>query len=47
MLKGDIRKRFEEKVIELVDAGIPNWWGHLKDGVQRHMMRCVRIKAVE
>ena len=28
-----IRKRFEEKVIELVDVGTPNLWGHFKDGV--------------
>ena len=26
-----IRKRFEEKVIELVDFGIQNLWGHFKD----------------
>ena len=25
--------RFEEKVIELIDVGAPNWWGHFKDGV--------------
>ena len=28
-----IRKQFEEKVIELVDVGVPNLWGHFKDGV--------------
>ena len=28
-----IRKRFEEKVTKLVDVGVPNLWGHLKDGV--------------
>ena len=28
-----IRKRFEEKVTELVDVGAPNLWGHFKDGV--------------
>ena len=25
------RKRFYEKVIELVDVGVPNLWGHFKD----------------
>ena len=30
-----IRKRFEEKVIKLVDAGAPNLWGHFKDGKKR------------
>ena len=25
-----IRKRFEEKVTELVDVGAPNLWGHFK-----------------
>ena len=28
-----IGKRFEEKVIDLVDIGSPNLWGHFKDGV--------------
>ena len=28
-----IRKRFEEKVIELVDFGVSNLWGHTKDWV--------------
>ena len=28
-----IRKRFEEKVIKLVDVAVPNLWGHFKDGV--------------
>ena len=28
-----IRKRFEEKVIKLVDVGAPDLWGHFKDGV--------------
>ena len=28
-----IRKRFDEKVIELVYAGTPNLWGHFKDGI--------------
>ena len=28
-----IRKRFEEKVTELIDVGAPNLWGHFKDGV--------------
>ena len=27
-----IRKRFEEKVTKLVDVGVPNLWGHFKDG---------------
>ena len=27
-----IRKRFEEKVNELVDVGATNMWGHFKDG---------------
>ena len=25
--------RFEEKVTKLVDVGVPNLWGHFKDGV--------------
>ena len=34
LLKGvKIRKRFEENVIELVDVGAQNLWGHFKDGV--------------
>ena len=28
-----VRIRFEEKVMELVDIGVPNLWGHFKDGV--------------
>ena len=28
-----IRKRFEEKVTELVDVGAPNLWGNFKDGI--------------
>ena len=28
-----IRKRFEEKVTELVDVGAPHLWGHYKNGV--------------
>ena len=28
-----IRKRFDEKVIKLVDDGAPNLWGHFKDGI--------------
>ena len=28
-----IRKRFEEKVIKLVDIGAPNLWGLFMDGV--------------
>ena len=28
-----IKKRFEEKVIEFVDIGAPNVWGHFKDGI--------------
>ena len=27
-----IRKRFEEKVIKLVDVGAPYLWGHFRDG---------------
>ena len=27
-----IRKRFEEKVIKLVDVGASDLWGHFKDG---------------
>ena len=30
-----IRKQFEEKVIELVDVGMPNLWGHFKDEVSK------------
>ena len=35
-----IRKRFEEKVIKLVDVGAPNLWGHFKDG---SLMACVEV----
>ena len=28
-----IRKRLEEKVIKLVDVGVQNMWGHVKNGV--------------
>ena len=28
-----IRKRFDEKVTELVDVGAPNLWGHFMNGV--------------
>ena len=28
----EIRKRFEEKVIKLVDVGVPYLWGDSKDG---------------
>ena len=28
-----IRKRFEEKVIQLVDVAMPNLCGHYKDGI--------------
>ena len=28
-----IRKQFEEKVMKLVVVGVPNTWGHFKDGV--------------
>ena len=35
-----IRKQFEEKVIELVDVGAPNLWGHFKDGV---LMACDEV----
>ena len=27
------RKQFEEKVIKLVDIGVPNLWRHFKDGI--------------
>ena len=30
-----IRKRFGEKVTELVDVGAPHLWGHFKDGVSK------------
>ena len=30
-----IRKRFVEKVVEMVDVGVPNLWGHFKDGVSK------------
>ena len=33
LIDGKIRKRFEEKVIKLVDVVAPNWWGHFNDGV--------------
>ena len=36
-----ISKRFEEKVIKLVDVGVPNLWGHCKDAFLDHVMRCV------
>ena len=36
-----IRKRFEEKVIKLVDVGAPKLWGHIKDWSYRHVMRYV------
>ena len=29
----NIMKLFEEKIIELVDAGVQNLWGHFKAGV--------------
>ena len=29
----EIRKRFEEKVIKLVEDGAPNLWRYFKDGV--------------
>ena len=35
MLKGEIRKQFEGKVIVLVDIVVVNLWGHFKDGVLR------------
>ena len=28
-----ITKRFKEKVTGLVDDGVPNLWGHFKDGI--------------
>ena len=30
-----IRKRYEEKVIKLVDVGAPNLWGVFKNGVSK------------
>ena len=40
LLKGvKIGKKFEEEVIELVDVGMPNLWGHLKNETERHLMR--------
>ena len=35
-----IRKRFEEKVTELVDVEAPNLWRHFKDGV---LMACDEV----
>ena len=35
----DDQQGFEEKVMNLVDVGASNLWGHL--GCQRHVMRCV------
>ena len=29
----EIRKRFKVKVIKLIDVGVPNLWGHVKDGI--------------
>ena len=40
-----IRKRFEEKVAELVDVGAPNLWGHFKDGVLEACERCVGCRG--
>ena len=31
------RKRFEEKVIKLVDVEAQNMWGYFKDGILRHV----------
>ena len=28
-----IRKRYEEKVFKLVDIGVQNLWGPIKDGI--------------
>ena len=33
VLKDEIMKRLEEKVIEMVYVSVPNLWGYLKDGV--------------
>ena len=30
-----IRKRFQEKIIKVVDVAASNLWGHFKDGVLR------------
>ena len=30
-----IRKRYEEKVIKLVNIGAQSLWGHFKDGVSK------------
>ena len=35
-----IMMRFQEKVIELVDVGAPNLWGHFKDVV---LVACVEM----
>ena len=37
-----IRKRFDEKVILLVDVGEPNMWEHFKDGVLKACDEVVR-----
>ena len=40
-----IRKRFEEKVVKLVDVGLPYLCRHLKDSVLGHVMRYVRKRG--
>ena len=40
LLKDVIKKPFEEKVIELVNIGVPNLWGILRMGFYGHVMRC-------
>ena len=39
-----IRKRFEEKVIKLVDVGALYLWGHFKDGVLKACAEVCRKK---
>ena len=36
-----VRKRFEEKVIKLVDVGAPNLWDISRMGFYRHVTRCM------
>ena len=31
----------EERVIELIDAGVTSLWGNIKDGLLRHVTRCM------
>ena len=42
-----IRKRFEEKVIELVDVKAPNLWDISRMGLERNVMRCVGRRGGE